>query len=66
MGVMLTTWHHLPGFMPRFPYAANCLWREEASPADGALTETASILRRVYDTEGDYLSSGWNRFEVEQ
>ena len=66
MGVMLTTWHHLPGFMPRFPYAANCLWREEASPADGALTETASILRRVYDTEGDYEASGWNKNEVEQ
>ena len=66
MGVMLTTWHHLPGFLPRFPYAANCLWREEASPADCPLTEAASLLRRVYDTEGDYASSGWNRFEVEQ
>jgi hypothetical protein len=30
------------------------------------LPEAASLLRRVYDTEGDYASSGWNRFEVEQ
>ena len=66
MGVMVTTWHHLPGFMPRFPYAANCLWQNEASPADCPLTEAAALLRRVYDTEGDYASSGWNRFEVEQ
>ncbi len=66
MGVMVTTWHHLPGFLPRFPYAANCLWSEDASPAGCALTEAASLLRRVYDTEGDYLSSGWNKNEVEQ
>ena len=66
MGVMLTTWHHLPGFLPRFPYAAACLWREESSPADCALTEAASLLRRVYDAEGDYAKAGWFKNEVEQ
>ena len=66
MGVMLTTWHHLPGFLPRFPYAANCLWSEAASPTGCPSTEAAAILRRLYDTEGDYLSSGWNKNEVEQ
>lgn len=66
MGVMLTTWHHLPGFLPRFPYAANCLWSEDASPVECALTEAASLMRRIYDTEGDYARSGWNKNEVEQ
>ncbi len=66
MGVMLTTWHHLPGFLPRFPYAANCLWSADASPAGCPLTEAASLLRRIYDTAGDYESSGWNKNEVEQ
>ena len=66
MGVMLTTWHHLPGFLPRFPYAANCMWQESHTPGGCSSTEAAALLRRIYDTEGDYTSSGWNRFEVEQ
>ena len=66
MGLMVTTWHHLPGFLPRFPYAANCMWHESHTPDGCSSTEAAALLRRVYDTKGNYASSGWNRFEVEQ
>ena len=63
MGVMLTTWHHLPGFMQSFPYAADCLWREELSPTGCSIFEAAAILRKVYDSNGDYAASGWNKDE---
>ena len=66
MGVMLTTWHHLPGFLPRMPYAANCMWSENAAPGGCSGMDAAALLRRVYDAEGDYAKSGWNYFEVEQ
>ena len=69
MGIMLTTWHHLPQFLPSFPYAANCMWRMES--VGGGTTfesgctmfETAAILRRLYDTGGDYTASGWHKDE---
>jgi len=69
MGLMLTTWHHLPEFLPSLPYAANCMWYKE-SVAGGTtfesgctMFETAAILRRVYDSGGDYTASGWHKDE---
>ncbi len=63
MGVMLTTWHHLPSFMKNFPYAANCLWNEESSPIKNSMFESAAILRHLYDSQGDYAKSGWYKDE---
>ncbi len=64
-GVMLTTWHHLPAFLPKFLTVADYTWHAKAPYTNVPITEAAAILRTVYPTEGDYLSSGWNSFEVD-
>ncbi|MBQ8508539.1 MAG: family 20 glycosylhydrolase [Clostridia bacterium] len=64
LGVMLTTWDHLPDFLNRLPIAAAQLWSGEILPRVPAyLTETASILRKLYDTD-EYVDMGWLNREV--
>ena len=64
-GVMLTTWHHLPAYLPKFLNAGEYAWRANGSYTNVPITETAAILRTVYPTNGEYLCSGWNSFEVD-
>lgn len=64
-GVMLTTWHHLPAFLPKFLNVSEYAWHAKAPYTNVPITEAAAILRTVYPTDGDYLSSGWNSFEVD-
>ncbi|MGI6742355.1 MAG: family 20 glycosylhydrolase [Eubacteriales bacterium] len=64
-GVMLTTWHHLPDYLPKLPAAASMLWENENCRFDQNWTETASLLRMVYDAAGDYIKAGWSIKEVE-
>ena len=65
-GVMLTTWHHLPAYLMNFPSTADMVWKRDTSASWNPLTESAAILRTLYDTDGDFDASGWNSFEVEQ
>ena len=64
-GVMLTTWHHLPAYLPKFLNVGEYAWHAKAPYTNVPVTEAAAILRTVYPTDGDYLSSGWNSFEVD-
>ncbi len=64
-GVMLTTWHHLPAYLPKFLNVGEYAWRADGSYNNVPSTEAAAILRTVYPTSGDYISSGWNSFEVD-
>lgn len=63
MGVLLTTWHHLPAYLSKLFFAAEYLWQNK--PLSDQITERACLLRRLYDAEGDYRRAGWNAFEVE-
>ena len=63
VGVLLTTWHHLPAYLQKLFFAAEYLWQNK--PISDQITERACLLRRLYDAEGDYRRAGWNAFEVE-
>ena len=65
-GIILTTWHHLPNWLRDASFAAGCVWGGGEGNPPHPDTECAYLLRTLYDTEGDYASSGWNRNEVEQ
>ncbi len=64
-GVMLTTWHHLTAYLAKLPLVANYTW-QDGNYGGYADTEAAMLLRTVYDTKGDFLSSGWHKNEVEE
>ncbi len=64
-GVMLTTWHHLPAYLPKFPIVANYAWHTKEPYTNAPVTESAALLRTVYPTDGEYEISGWNKFEVD-
>lgn len=63
-GVLCTTWHHLPDYLPRFPAVADMLWKRDAGKTEIPWTEAAAILRTLYDAEGDFDRSGWSPYEV--
>lgn len=63
MGVLLTTWHHLPAYLSKLFFAAEYLWQNKS--ISDQITERACLLRRLYDAEGDYRRAGWKAFEVE-
>ena len=65
-GILLTTWHHLPNWLRDASFAAGCVWGEGEENPPHPDTECAYLLRTLYDTEGDYASSGWNMNEVPQ
>ena len=62
---MHTTWHTLTSGMPHVVRTA-CLSLSEN--ADGGYvkyaTGTAEILRKAFDSCGDYEKSGWSPYEI--
>lgn len=64
-GVLYTTWHHLPAFLRQAAYWSNCSWIEDERVPGIPDTEAACLLRRLYDTEGQFVPSGWRTCEVE-
>ena len=64
-GVLYTTWHHLPAFLRQAAYWSNCTWMADERVPGIADTEAACLLRRLYDTEGAFIPSGWRTCEVE-
>lgn len=62
MGVLVTTWHHLPEFMPVIPSAAMAMWGSCAGRVPH--TEVAAMLRKLVLTE-TYEDSGWSSREVD-
>ncbi len=58
-GVMITTWHHLQSFLPKFPTAAACAWEKDTPPLGVHHTEVAALLRYLYDAAGNFALSGW-------
>ena len=65
-GIILTTWDHLPNWLRDASFAAGCVWGEGEGNPPHPMTESAYLLRTLYDTDGDYASSGWNLNEVPQ
>ena len=68
-GLMLTTWDHLPVFLSKAALWAEDAWSGAAvkrPPVTQSITESACLLRRLYDAEGDFERSGWNNNEVAQ
>ena len=66
MGMILTTWHHLPAFLSSAAYWGNCAWSAGEKPFGGGYADNASILRTLYDAEGSFERSGWSFCEVEK
>ena len=64
-GVLLTTWHHLPNFLSSAAFWANNVWMQDSHVPGAPITESACLLRRLYDAEGDFAESGWRFCEVE-
>jgi len=63
VGYMHTTWHTLPDRMHYLAIAGlKCFDGEKVSGCTDM--QTASLLRKVYFTDGDYLRSGFTRRDV--
>ncbi len=65
-GVLLTTWHHLPNFLNHAGFWANCVWMKDTCVPGIPWTESACLLRRLYDAQGSFVKSGWKFCEVER
>ncbi len=63
MGVMLTTWHHLPGYIPELPRFSNFIW-QTGNYKYAPRTEVAALLRKLGDFN-TFETAGWNRTEVD-
>ncbi len=62
MGVLLTTWHHLPSMFASFLSFGSDIW--ESRPAQSApITEAAAILRKLHASPR-FEEAGWNQYEV--
>ena len=65
MGVMLTTWHHLPDCISKLPRFAEFV-AHGGDYAPVPITETAALLRKLYPAvRQTYSESGWRGREVE-
>lgn len=64
-GVMMTTWHHLPAFLPKMYAAADDAWDASDRSHSAARTEAAALLRTVCPAP-DFPSSGWCKQEVDE
>lgn len=62
-GLMHTTWHTLSGGMPYVIRAGVKTFEKESSLGD-YWTRTASLLRKVFPSNGEYTKSGWSRYQV--
>ncbi len=60
MGVMATTWDHLPEFIPRIPFIGGAMWMSKDNRDDEGLnhTITASWLRKVFPGEDYFNTAG--------
>ena len=67
MGVMATTWDHLPEFIPKIPYMGGAMWApaEKIDEAGLNYTQIAYLLRKIYPG-ADYSEYGWHRWEVSE
>ncbi|MBR4896481.1 MAG: hypothetical protein IKZ41_08630, partial [Clostridia bacterium] len=65
-GIILTTWDHLPAWLRDASFAAGCVWGEGEENPPHSSTESACLLRRLYDADGSFEKSGWNLNEVLQ
>ena len=63
VGYMHTTWHTLPDRMWYLAIAGIACFDGEG--IGNIMMKTASLLRKVYFTDGDYLRSGWMRRDVQ-
>lgn len=66
MGVIMTTWHHLPSFLANGAYWANCAWSAGDKNFGTRYCEGACLLRRLHDAHGNFEESGWRFCEVEK
>ena len=66
MGLIMTTWHHLPNFLSGGAYWANCAWSAGERNFGTRYTENACLLRRLHDAQGRFEESGWGFCEVEK
>lgn len=68
-GVLITTWNSLFRYLRRAGYFGAVAWcsedPEKPSLTDGSYTEVAAILRKVYNSDGDFNRSGWREYELE-
>ncbi len=65
MGVLHTTWHTLSKGMPYVATAARgCFESLENFNRLSARTNTATLLRRVMPSGGEYAKSGWSRIQI--
>ena len=63
MGVMLTTWHHLPNYIHELPKMANFVWQNE-NYKSAPYTEVAALLRKL-GYFNSYETAGWSDREVD-
>ncbi|MBO5223813.1 MAG: family 20 glycosylhydrolase [Clostridia bacterium] len=64
-GVMHTTWHTLSSGYVFLTLVAQLCWQNNVINDRAELcTNTASVLRKAYFTDGDYEKSGWSEREI--
>lgn len=64
-GILHTTWHTLSeGCWYITKIAKECWNSENKMVPDCYVTETASLMRKIYFAEGDYNKAGWGRYDV--
>ncbi len=64
-GVMHTTWHTLSSGYPIILLIAQLCWQNDVINNRAELcTNSASVLRKAYFTNGDFEKSGWSEREI--
>ena len=66
MGLMVTTWHHLPEMLRILDVGAEYAWNGANPGCAFGTTGTAALLRRVMPSLPDYEEAGFGKFEVPQ
>jgi hypothetical protein len=65
-GLIMTTWHHLTGYLNSAAYWSNCAWSAGEHPYGTYNAENACLLRRLHDAKGSFEEAGWSFCEVEK
>ena len=65
-GLIMTTWHHLSGYLNSAAYWGNCAWSAGERPIGTYNAEPACLLRRLHDAKGSFEEAGWSFCEVER
>ncbi len=64
-GIIHTTWHTLCEGLPYVTISAVSGWENGCiKPFSVWSTQTAAVLRKVYQSNGDYEKSGWSKTEI--